>query len=339
MSNKIFIDCDPGHDDLFAIMLAIHSDAEIIGISCVAGNQTVEKTTVNAIRALRLAGGKDALSIPVFRGASRPVLHKSAICPEIHGESGLGLLNNLTWAHIDAEIQEKIDEVENEKTPCLMNMYTTIKAHQNVKLIVTGPATNVGLLLAGFPDVIDHIEGVYFMGGAYSGRGNTKPTAEFNVEVDPIAWETVCRRCRMNNKKIYVASLELTHNYAAATDDIIERIRDKQTSKDDCDFWFFIESLMLFFAKTYKEVFCLDSPPVHDPCAVAMAICSEELNIKYKNWHLDVDCSETMMGGTTIVDHYGLTDMEPNATFAVSMDSQGYWNRMIECMEKSAQFW
>src|SRR4051794_14529021 len=136
----IILDCDPGHDDAIALLLAIASpDVELIGVTTVAGNQTVDKTTRNALRILELAGRPD---IPVYRGADRPVIRPLHVAAHVHGESGLD----------GPDLPEPT--IREEGVPAVDYLAREIRARDgNVTLVPTGPLTNIGLLFALHPDV------------------------------------------------------------------------------------------------------------------------------------------------------------------------------------------
>ena len=168
MSTPIVIDCDPGHDDAIAILLALASpEVELRGITTVAGNQTLEKTTRNALKVLELAGRTD---IPVAAGADRPLVRELRTAAHVHGETGLEGpdLPEPTTEPVDAHAADLLAEL----------------LEPGVVLVPTGPLTNVALLLERHPDV--RPERIVWMGGAIA-EGNVTPAAEFNAFVDPEA--------------------------------------------------------------------------------------------------------------------------------------------------------
>ena len=161
----ILIDCDPGHDDAIALLLAIASaEVELLGVTSVAGNQTLDKTTANAIRVLEFAGRAD---VPVAAGADRPLVREQFVAAEVHGETGL-----------DGRICRR-HEVEPVPQHAVDFLAGKIRSSERpVTLIAVGPLTNVALLLALHPDA--RPERIVLMGGAIA-EGNVTPAAEFNI--------------------------------------------------------------------------------------------------------------------------------------------------------------
>jgi inosine-uridine nucleoside N-ribohydrolase len=187
---RVWLDCDPGHDDAMAIILAAYGNPDIpsinrfreygdsrgidlIGVSTVCGNQTVEKTTDNALRMLNLIDRND---VPVYRGADKPLTRPKRNCPEIHGESGLD------GPDIPAATRGA------QPTPAVVAMAEALLSGDPADkptLVATGALTNVALLFSVYPEVIHRLDELVIMGGAYQGLGNTGPTSEFNIQCDP----------------------------------------------------------------------------------------------------------------------------------------------------------
>src|SRR4029077_12852226 len=171
----IIIDCDPGHDDAIALLLAVASpEVELVGVTTVGGNQTVEKTTNNALRILELV---DRTDIPVYQGADRPFIRPQHVAAHVHGESGLDG-PDLPQPSTRAQDVHAVDYLAAE-----------IRARNGlVTLIPTGPLTNIGLLFALHADA--RPARIVLMGGAI-GEGNRTPAAEFNIWADPEAAQRV----------------------------------------------------------------------------------------------------------------------------------------------------
>src|SRR5215217_1542678 len=171
MPIPVIIDCDPGHDDAMALLLALASpELELVAVTTVAGNQTLEKVTANAIRVLDVVG---ADSIPVAAGAGRALVHRVRVASEVHGETGLDGPD----LPPPSRATEPLHAVEL--------MARELRARP-LTLVPTGPLTNVALLLAVYPQLAARIERVVLMGGAIA-EGNVTPAAEFNVWADPEA--------------------------------------------------------------------------------------------------------------------------------------------------------
>lgn len=192
----IWLDCDTGHDDAFAILLAARSPAaSLLGISTVYGNAPLESTTYNTRAILKSIGRED---IPVYPGAAKPSLRDAAHAPDIHGDSGLGGTHSLPQPTVPAR-----------SGGALTAMYRALRAERpgTAWLVAVGALTNVAALFRSYPDLIDHVAGLSIMGGAVGGGftdapmgavdgegerfGNHTPFAEFNIYCDPEAARAV----------------------------------------------------------------------------------------------------------------------------------------------------
>lgn len=212
---KIWLDCDPGHDDMMAIILAgHHPKAELIGVTTVGGNQTLEKTTRNALDVLNISG---LGHVPVAPGQEHPLMELHFSCPEIHGESGLDAfdqpLSSSSSSSPDPMNAPSSSEVKDAANPLPKPLRTrrfpahslTVRSHRGVQfmaeeilrqsdpvtLVATGRLTNVALLLHMFPEVTHKLDKIVLMGGSVGGYGNTSPAAEFNIQGDPEAAKIV----------------------------------------------------------------------------------------------------------------------------------------------------
>src|ERR671937_272810 len=207
MSLRLLMDCDPGHDDAIALLLALaSSEVELLGISTVAGNQTVEKTTANALRILELAGRGE---IPVAAGAPRPLVREPFVAAHVHGETGLDGpdLPPPQGRPLDAHAVDFLAE-------------RILAAPGPPTLVPTGPLTNVALLLARHPDVAARLERIVLMGGAIA-EGNVTPAAEFNIWVDPEA----AARVFASGLDVTMVGLDVTHK-ALFGPDRVEQLRE-----------------------------------------------------------------------------------------------------------------
>src|SRR5258707_2925315 len=224
----IILDCDPGHDDAVALLLAIASqDVELIGVTTVAGNQTVDKTTNNALRILGLAGRSDT---PVYRGANRPFIRAQDVAAHVHGESGLDGPDLPQPSGREQELHA-VDYLAQE-----------IRARDGkVTLVPTGPLTNIGLLFARHPDV--RPERLVLMGGA-AGEGNRTPAAEFNIWADPEA----AKRVFSSGLDVTMIGLDVTHS-ALFTPAHTERLRGSGRVGA------MVAELMDFYAQFHRKMY------------------------------------------------------------------------------------
>ncbi|CAK0787850.1 hypothetical protein CVIRNUC_011072 [Coccomyxa viridis] len=311
---KVWLDCDPGHDDALAIILAGYDRRlKLIGVSTVAGNQTVEKVTLNALGVLTAAGLRD---IPVAQGQAKPLIRAPQICPAIHGDSGLEF-------HDGGSMQDyAVGSPVLEKAVLYMHSCISSHAeHERVTLVCTGALTNAALLVTLFPEVLDSIE-IVLMGGCM-GTGNTGSVAEFNIQSDPEAAKIVFE-CGV---PLTMVPLEVTHR-ALATPGVLQRLTARPTP-----FLQLMHKLLLFFAQTYRDVFSFEHPPLHDPLAVFYVACPEAF--KVKRMRVDIETCSTLSAGQTVCDIWGQSALAPNATVALEADISTFWEAMISALLKA----
>jgi len=302
---RVLLDCDPGHDDAMAILLAASATAvELVGITTVAGNQTLPKTTLNARRVCSVAG---IIGVPVAAGCARPLARDPIVSQEIHGTSGL---DGVDWDEptVPLDPREGVDlmiELAGDGDP--------------LTIVAVGPLTNVATALRRAPDIAGRIERIAIMGGAI-GLGNVTPSAEFNIHADPEAADDVFRA----GIPLTLVPLEVTHQ-ALATDAVVERIASLDTPVARMSV-----ALMRFFAEAYQTVFGFAYPAVHDPCAVAVIIDPSIVDARPMN--VVVDTASSLSLGRTVCDVYGTSGRAPNAEVGVGLDVERFWDLMIESL-------
>ena len=299
----IILDCDPGHDDAIALLLAVASpEVELIGVTTVAGNQTLDKTTNNALRVLEFAGRGD---IPVYAGADRPFIRPQDVAAHVHGESGLDG-PDLPQPARSARAEHAVDYLAR-----------TIREREGkVTLVPTGPLTNIGLLFALHPDAVP--ERIILMGGAI-GEGNRTPAAEFNIWADPEAAERVF----LAGLDTTMVGLDVTHR-ALIRDEHTERMRGAGKVGN------MVAELMDFYARFHKSRYPdLEGSPMHDPVCVAHVIDSTLMTVL--DAHIEVDCSGGPSWGRTNVDWRGREHSPPpNAKVGVDIDGDRFAELIVE---------
>ena len=301
---RVVLDCDPGHDDAMAILLAAASPAlELVGITTVAGNQTLDKVTLNARRVCSVAGITD---VPIAAGCDRPMQREQVIAEDIHGASGL---DGVDWAEPTVGVDPRHG----------VDLIVEAAEAGPLTVIAVGPLTNVATALERAPHIAANLERISIMGGAI-GLGNRTPSAEFNIFVDPEAAAAVFAA----GVPITLVPLEVTH-LALATDEVVGRIERLGTPVAAMSV-----ALMRFFAETYERVFGMSAPAVHDPCAVAAII--DPSIITTRNVNVMIDTSSGISAGRTACDIHGVTGAGPNADVAIDIDVPAFWNLMIEAM-------
>jgi pyrimidine-specific ribonucleoside hydrolase len=294
----VLLDCDPGHDDAIAILLALASpEVELLGVSTVAGNQTLEKTTANALRILEFAGRSE---IPVAAGADRPLVRDPYVAAYVHGESGLDG-PELPPPSGRALEQHAVDFLAEQIRP-------------GVVLVATGPLTNVALLLARYPEI--HPERLVLMGGAIA-EGNVTPAAEFNIWCDPEA----AARVFGSGLDLTMVGLDVTHR-ALVTRAHAERLRESgRTGK-------LVAELLDFYERFHREVYGFDGSPIHDAVAVAHVLRPDLLETVERS--VEIDTESELCRGRTVVDLWRRTGRPANAHVAVEIDAPAFVELLLD---------
>ncbi|MGW7683188.1 nucleoside hydrolase [Kribbella sp. NPDC054772] len=302
MPTPLVLDCDPGHDDAIAILLAVADPAiDLRAVTTVAGNQTIEKCTLNARRVLSLAGAPD---IPVARGAEQPLVRRLRIADDVHGQTGL-------------DGPQFADEPTVPESPySAQQILTDVLRTGTATIVATGALTNVARLLSEEPGLASNITEIVWMGGS-TGRGNIAPLAEANAAVDPEAADLVAR----SGVPFTMCGLNVTHQ-ALVTDEVVARLdRIGTPLARVCVEW------MTFFASTYQELFGFVAPPLHDPVAVARVI--DPAIVRCVEANLVVETQGEWTAGATVVDLDHYTGRPPNARIAMELDRTAFWDRIV----------
>ncbi len=296
---KLILDCDPGHDDAIAIVLAGKNPMfELLGITVVSGNQTLEKTGNNALNLCQYLD----LDVPVCLGASRPIIKESEVCAEIHGETGLDGFDFL-------ELEKKYDK----RSAVQFMIQTILNEHDKVTMVATGPLTNLALAIRLEPKILENIEEVVLMGGSYT-NGNVSPAAEFNIYVDPEAAQIVFT----SGLKVTMVGLDVTRKVLVLPE-IIERMEKIGNNAAKL-----FAKLMKVYNANQKHVFGLNGGPLHDPVTIAYLIDQSLLEIKHV--HCDIDISHGSSYGRTNCDMPDYQHQEKNTFVATDIDVKRFWD-------------
>ncbi len=274
-SLPVIMDCDPGHDDAIALVLAhARPEIDILGVCTTAGNQTIEKITLNARKILSFLG----CDAPVARGSSKPLFRELITAAEVHGETGM-----------DGPDLPMPDRPESELSAFELMVDILENAAEPVTIIPTGAFTNVAMLLLARPDLKSKIARISMMGGAAIG-GNWTPAAEFNILVDPEAAQIVFS----SGLPIIMSCLDVSHKAIITLEDI-ESFRNIGTKTG-----VMVAELLDFFKKFHEEYFAgFGGSPLHDPCAVAALIAPEIFrSVKAR---VDAECVGALTTGATVV--------------------------------------
>jgi inosine-uridine nucleoside N-ribohydrolase len=296
MSTRILLDCDPGHDDAIALLLALASpELELLGVTTVAGNQTLEKTTANAIRVLEYVGRDD---VPVAAGAERPLVREPYVAAYVHGETGLDG-PDLPPPRGAPVAQHAVDFLAERIGP-------------GVVLVPIGPLTNVALLLARYPE--RRPDRIVLMGGAIA-EGNVTPAAEFNIWADPEA----AARVFTSGIDLTMVGLDVTHK-ALFTARHAERLEGRAATM--------VRELLEFYGRFHAEVYGFEGSPIHDALAVAQVFRPELVETKERG--VKIDTESELSRGRTLVDLWGRAGWEPNCHVGVDVDADGFTELLIE---------
>ena len=300
---KIIIDTDPGQDDAIAILLALASpqDIEVLGITAVAGNVPLDLTQKNARIVCELAKRTD---IPVFAGCDRPLAHRLVTAEHVHGKTGLDG-PDLPDPTMPLQDMHAVDFIID-----------AVRQHPSgsVTLCPLGPLTNIASAINKAPDIIEKIDQIVLMGGAYFEVGNITPAAEFNIYVDPEAAEIVMK----SGAKITMLPLDVTHKA------LVTRARNDAFRALNTPAGLAVAQMTDFFERFDKEKYGSSGAPLHDPTVIAYLIAPELFS--GRNINVEIETKSPLTRGMTVADWWGVTDRPANAYFIGDLDADGFFN-------------
>ncbi|MFI1680842.1 nucleoside hydrolase [Streptomyces sp. NPDC020607] len=309
MPRKIILDCDPGHDDAIAMLLAHgNPDVDLVAVTTVVGNQTLEKVTRNALSVARIA---NITGVPFAAGCPRPLVRDVETAPDIHGESG-----------IDGPVMPEPTLALDERHAVDL-IIDTVMAHEpgEITIVPTAGLTNIALAARKEPRIVERVREVVLMGGGYH-TGNWSPVAEFNIKIDPEAAHIVFNE----SWPVTMVGLDLTHQ-ALATPEVIERIGKVGTKPA-----LFVNELLDFFGAMYLEAQGFDAPPVHDPCAVAYVIDPSVMTVRKAP--VDIELTGTLTLGMTVTDFRAPAPDDCTTQVAVDLDHTRFWDLIVDALER-----
>jgi inosine-uridine nucleoside N-ribohydrolase len=297
---SVILDCDPGHDDAIALLLALASpELELLGVTTTYGNQTLEKTTTNALRVLELVERTD---VPVAAGAERPLARELVVAAHVHGESGL-----------DGTVLPEAHAAPVAEDAATFTARTIRAAGEPVTLVATGPLTNTARYLA------EHGSGgvgrIVVMGGAIA-EGNFTPAAEFNIWCDPEAAAAVFA----SGLDVTMIGLDVTHQ-ALLGRDVETRLREAGRVGS------FVADLNVFFTRYHRETYGWEGAPIHDAVAVAHLIRPGLVETQHRS--VEVELESDLCRGRTVVDLWRRTDLTPNANVGVGVDAGAFFDLLV----------
>ena len=297
----IVLDCDPGHDDAIALLLALASpEVEVLGVTTTYGNQTLEKTTENALRVLELVGRTD---VEVAAGADRPLTRDLVVAAHVHGESGLDG---------PALPPAGTDAVSSDASAFIADCVR--RAETPVTLVPTGPLTNVASYLDAHGT--GGIARIVLMGGSIA-EGNFTPAAEFNIWCDPEAAVVVFS----SGLDVTMVGLDVTHKAILGLE-VEERLRAAGKIGT------FVAELSVFFSQYHRATYGWDGAPIHDAVAVAHVVRPGLLATRHCN--VEIELESELCRGRTVVDRWNRTDRSPNAHVGIDLDATDFFDLLVE---------
>ncbi|MFV1961193.1 MAG: nucleoside hydrolase [Acidimicrobiia bacterium] len=302
----IIIDSDPGQDDAVAILLALASpeELEVLAITAVAGNVPLDLTVANSLSLVELAGRSD---VPVYRGSVRPMVNTLVTAEYVHGPTGLDGAD-LPPPSITAQPGHAVDKI----------IEILVSRDDKVTICTLGPLTNIGLALVREPEIADRIDRLVVMGGGFFEGGNTTPTAEFNIYVDPHAAHVVFT----SGIPIVMMPLDVTHQ-ALTTPDRLQRFSALGNAAGDA-----VAGMLDFYDRWDMEKYGLPGAPLHDPTVIAYLLRPELFG--GKEVPVEIETAPGPTQGMTIVDWWGVTNREPNALVMNQIDADGFFDLLVE---------
>jgi purine nucleosidase len=304
---KIIIDTDPGQDDAFAILLALGSpeDIDVLGIVAVAGNVPLPLTQKNSRMICELAGKPD---VRVFAGCDRPLKRKLVTAEHVHGKTGLD----------GPVLSDPVMPLQDQHGVDFIIETLRREASGTVTLCPLGPLTNIAAAFLKAPDVVERVQQIVLMGGAYFQVGNITPAAEFNIYVDPEAADIVFK----SGVPLVVMPLDVTHK-VLTTRARVEAFRAMGTNVGRV-----AAEWADFFERFDMEKYGSDGGPLHDPTVIAYLIQPELFKGRHINVEIETQSELTL--GMTVADWWGVTDRAPNAYFVGDVDAQGFFDLLTE---------
>lgn len=311
MKRQLIIDCDPGQDDAINLFLsnAPHSDYTLLGIVTVAGNVPLDKTERNARLLCDLTHRSD---IAVYAGCDKPLHYPLATAEEVHGHEGLDGI-----------------EITKPKTPLQKQhgvnfIIETLNTadDKSITLVVTGPLTNIAKAFQKAPEIASKVFEIVLMGGALREGGNITPSAEFNIYVDPHAAHIVFE----SGVPLVIFGLDVTHQVLSSKS-VLSRIKAVGNPVADAAY-----NLLSHYGRFDSDKYGADGAPLHDPCTMAYILRPELFDLKACN--IRVECDSDLTRGHTAVDFWHSSDLPKNCLWAHSVDKAGFFDLLIEQLEK-----
>lgn len=305
-ARKIILDCDPGHDDAIAMLMAYaHPAIDLLGVTIVAGNQTLKKTVRNGLNVAQLLD----MDVKIYPGMPQPLVRKQVVAGNVHGKTGL-----------DGHTFEALKRTAEKENGVQFIIDTLMASDGDITLVPTGPLTNIATAMRMEPLIIPKIKEIVLMGGAY-GTGNFTPSAEFNIYADPEAAYVVFK----SGAPIVMMGLDLT-NQTVCTPDVIERMEAIGNKAGKL-----FGDLMRFTLKTQFEEFGLEAGPIHDATTIGYLI--DPTLFDMQDMFVEVDINRGPCYGRTVCDELNVLKQTPNAKVGKKINRDSFFDLVADCIK------
>lgn len=299
----ILYDCDPGHDDAIALVMAHRSPAiRLLGVTTTCGNAGIEATTANAIRVLDAVGARD---VPVAQGCHRP-LARPLVLGTADGPSGLEGSPYLPPPSRGPMAAHAVDFLAG----------TLREAPEPLTIVATGPLSNIGLMILKHPDVLPKVGRLIWMGGVFTRRSEIITPTEFNAFCDPEALRIVLDA----RLPLTMVGLDVTMQV------LIEAPQYAELATIDTPLGRLVNDWLLFYEKLHRNEMGVGGA-MHDPLALALVI--DPTLVRTRPAHIGVDLTGTYAFGATVADFWGGRREPDNALIATEVDSDRFFALMF----------
>ncbi|NHN28594.1 nucleoside hydrolase [Paenibacillus agricola] len=310
MNKKVILDVDTGVDDALGIILAVQSgEMDILGITTVNGNVSLDKATENTCKILQLLGVEE--QIPVIKGAVKPLMRNTFFEHRVHGEDGLG----------GALSTMLVNKTETEGFGPDFIIEQVLQHPGEVTLVMTAPLTNLALALAKRPQLVHEVKEVIVMGGVVKGFGNVTPVAEYNMYVDPEAARIVLHA---GFPVLTLVGLDVTRQ-ALLTDEHVTLLGDTPIGR-------YVLQSTSDYMKRYWERNQVKACALHDPLAVGVALRKDLVTTQA--YYVDIETRSELCDGQTICDFQNRLKREPNVQVCVGVNSEAFLHLFVQTLLK-----
>lgn len=303
---KVIMDVDTGIDDAIGILLAVKSEqADILGITTVCGNVSLDQATVNTKKVLTLLGKEQEIS--VVKGANRPLLREPLYEVSVHGNDGLG-----------GALSEMEVEVRDEGFAADF-IIEQAKLHKGeITFILLAPLTNMALAIRKEPRLKDWVKELVIMGGSVKNGGNITPTAEYNMYIDPEAAKIVLH----SGCPITLVGLDVTQE-TLLTDADVDKMQGKEVGA-------FIKDSTAHYINRYFQLTGRRACAMHDPLAVGIAL--DKTLVTTGKYYVDVETNSDLCDGQTVCDFKNWLKKEPNAEVCLEVDRKRFIDDLVKTL-------